>query len=295
MVKKSLNLSIMRKPIIRSTIIIDDPTLKENYGFLNYRELLNLMDRYNFCTSIAFIPWNYKRTSPRIAALFRERPDRFSLCVHGCDHTKGEFGKTDLSYLELKVELATARMIEHERRTGIPFDRIMVFPQGVFTNEALETLKIFRYLAAVNTEPDPVNSPLTSEFPLFIRQLPCVTFNKLYSPMFFVLHHDYFRYGYDCLSHFIATLNSMYNMKWDTVGNNVRQYISTDITNELNIRNFTNIDISGVKYNGYIENTKIFMRRHACELRDNYLCRNYHLNKLVRLFKRAKKTRKNDV
>ena len=63
--------------------------------------------------------------------MFKERPDRFSLCVHGCDHTKGEFGKTDIYYLDNKVKLATARMIEHSKRTGIPFDRIMHFTAGI--------------------------------------------------------------------------------------------------------------------------------------------------------------------
>jgi hypothetical protein len=74
----------MQNEVIYANIIIDDPLLRENYGYLNYRKLLDLMDKHNFFSTIAFIPWNYKRTDKKIAALFKERPDRFSLCVHGC-------------------------------------------------------------------------------------------------------------------------------------------------------------------------------------------------------------------
>ena len=39
-------------------LVIDDPLLKATYGFVNFRELLSLMQRHNFSSNIAFIPWN---------------------------------------------------------------------------------------------------------------------------------------------------------------------------------------------------------------------------------------------
>jgi len=39
-----------------ATVVIDDPLLRKDYGFLNYERVLALMDEYNFHTSIAFIP-----------------------------------------------------------------------------------------------------------------------------------------------------------------------------------------------------------------------------------------------
>jgi len=264
----------MQNEIHHASVIIDDPLLRENYGFLNYRKLLSLMDKHNFFANIAFIPWNYNRTDKRIAALFRERPDRFSLCVHGCDHTKGEFGKTDLNYLDNKVKLATARMIEHENRTGIPFDRIMVFPQGIFSNAALEALKKNNYWAAINTEAMPVDGHISSKFPFFLRYTPEDVIDCASDPIFIVLHHDYFKNGYERLTDVIDEVNTrLQNVKWNSVGNIVRSCISA---NEV-VYSPANIDLSGLKFNGYKENAKILLRRYSSEFRDNYLCKNDYL------------------
>lgn len=245
-----------------ATIIIDDPLLRENYGFLNYKRLLDLMDKHNFHTTIAFIPWNYNRTDKRIATLFKSRPDRFSLCVHGCDHTAGEFGSTDMHYLDNKIKLATARMIEHEKRTGIPFDKIMVFPQGVFSNEVLEILKENGYLAAVNTEL-PINGKINSDFPFFRRYKPENITNQ--DPAFIVLHHEYFKNkGYETLSSFVDGLNTR-GAKWDSLGNVISHFVKPK---EGNCVYLDELKTSGIK-----QRAKIAMRRYASEFRDNYLCK----------------------
>jgi hypothetical protein len=271
----------MQSRFHHASIIIDDPHLKENYGFLNYRKLLEMMDKHNFCTTIAFIPWNYNRTDKRIAALFRERPDRFSLCVHGCDHTKGEFGKTDLNYLNNKVKLATARMIEHEKKTGIPFDRIMVFPQGIFSNAALEALKKNNYWAAVNTEPLPVDGHISPTFPFFLRYKPEKITDCVSDPIFVVLHHDYFKNGYKKLTDFVDELNRSRNVKWDSCGNIVRSFVTA------NEADYTpaDVDLSGLKFHGYKENVKILLRRYASEFRDNYLFKNELLLNCAKIVK----------
>ena len=64
--------------MFKTYIIIDDPFLKASYGFLDFCKLLDLMDKHNFHTTIAFIPWNYRRTNKKTAKLFLDRPDRFS-------------------------------------------------------------------------------------------------------------------------------------------------------------------------------------------------------------------------
>jgi hypothetical protein len=273
----------MQSELRHAAIIIDDPLLRENYGFLNYRKLLNLMDKHNFSTTIAFIPFNFKRTDKKIAALFKERPDKLSICVHGCDHGKGEFGKTDLGYLDKKVKLATARMIEHEKRTGIAFDRIMIFPQGIFSNGALETLESNSYLAAVNTEAVSVDGHISSSFPLFKRYRPEDVRDWVPEPAFIVIHHDYFKDGYDKLGDFVDELNTRFKtLKWDNLGNIVRFYVAA---NTLNY-NPADVDLSGFKLNGFKENLKIIIRRYASEFRDNYLCKNrFSLNWIKRLQK----------
>jgi len=271
-------------------LIIDDPLLKETYGFINYYKLLELMDTYNFFTTIAFIPRNYNRTDKKIAELFKQRPDRFSICVHGCDHTRGEFRKSDHDYLDRKIRLATARMVEHEKMTGIPFDRVMVFPQGIFSLEAMEVLNNNKYLAAINSVPEPVNgseyldasdyaqSCITKygNFPLFIRKLPESLIDFAFDlfwgkPVFMVIHNDYLRNGYEKLVDCIVKFNSLSeNIKWESVGNIVDKFITKNGANT----DIPNIDLTGFGINGFYENMKIMIRRYAFEFRDNYLCKN---------------------
>jgi peptidoglycan/xylan/chitin deacetylase (PgdA/CDA1 family) len=244
-----------------ASIIIDDPLLRENYGFLNYRKLLKLADQHNFHATVAFIPWNFDRTDDKIAALFRDRPDRLSLCVHGCDHTKGEFGSTNRVFLDHIIDLATARMQEHERLTGIPFERVMVFPQGVFSNESLEALKRHGYLAAINTEIEPVEGSLSKSLPFFQRW----KFSEIddHNPAFIMTHHDDFKDGYRELTATVDRLNAQ-GVLWGNVGDAVKKYTKET---PVDYRNQSVISLYG-------SGLKIALRRYASEFMDNYLSQN---------------------
>ena len=120
-------------PKTNACLIIDDPVLKSRHGFVNFQELLSLMKQHNFSTNIAFIPWNWRRTTPEVTRLFRENPENYSLSVHGCDHTRAEFGSSDQQRLYWKAQQALEWMNHHEAVTGIRHDRVMVFPQGIFS------------------------------------------------------------------------------------------------------------------------------------------------------------------
>ena len=128
------------------------------------------------------------QSAQRLAKLMRERSDRFTVCVHGCDHTEAEFASMDVRELNTRIHLASQRMKAHERRTGVPYAEVMVFPQGEFSSVSLGVLKGHNYLAAVNTSIIPQDFPhahgLTiaellapaisrySSFPLFMRRYP---------------------------------------------------------------------------------------------------------------------------
>jgi len=197
-----------------ATLIIDDPLLRRDYGFLNYRRVLKLMDRLGFHVSIAFIPYNFRRTSPNIARVFRDRPDRYSLCFHGNNHTAAEFGLTDLDRLNAILQVALSRMDSHQLKTGIKQDRVMVFPQGVFSVNAMIALKANNFLAAVNTGPHPqgelvglsvadIIQPAIMRFggfPLFQRKYVSdisqedIAFNLFFGkPVLIVEHHEIFK------------------------------------------------------------------------------------------------------
>jgi hypothetical protein len=68
------------------------------------------MHRNNFTTTIAFIPWNYARSSASAGKLFKQGASMLSLCVQGCDHTGVEFGSNDIEALRQKARTAVERM-----------------------------------------------------------------------------------------------------------------------------------------------------------------------------------------
>ncbi|MGA2844793.1 MAG: hypothetical protein ABSF68_05170 [Candidatus Acidiferrales bacterium] len=212
-----------------ATVIIDDPLLRKDYGFLNYKRVLALMDEYNFHTSIAFIPHNCRRSSPDITRMFRERPDRFSICFHGNDHTQAEFASEDSGLLNGMLTVAQERMDLHQKKTGIQCDNVMVFPQGNFSRSAMAALKAHNFSAAVNSGPYPRgedHAGLTlSEFmepailkysglALFLRKyvgeitLQDIAFHLFFGkPVLIVEHHEIFK-DPESLTQLVSRINA---------------------------------------------------------------------------------------
>jgi hypothetical protein len=212
----------------RACFVIDDPLLKHRYGFLHFEKLADAMALTKFAVSIAFIPWNYRRTTRQVARMFSSSNGRFSLCVHGCDHTAAEFAVADRVALRRKARGSLEKMRDHQRLSGVPFDHVMVFPQGLFSIQAMEALKTSGFLAAVNTNLSPVsaNVPITlcdllqpavtrfANFPLLSRRYPRevadFAFDLLVGKAVLVVeHHVYFRNGYNKLKEFVAALNGL--------------------------------------------------------------------------------------
>ncbi len=225
-------------------LIIDDPLLKLRYGFCDFAKLRDLMERHRFTTNIAFIPWNWRRTSPAAADFFRGQPGLFSLSIHGCDHIAGEFGAASLEVLDNRARLAQSRMRNHEGRTGIQYDPVMVFPQGVFSSKCPQVLKHNGFLAAVNTETVPVDSQNAQTrirdvwdlaimcyggFPIFTRRyashgLENFAFDLLLGkPCLIVAHHDSFKDGGAGLIELIEKLRALNcSLRWHRLGEVVR-------------------------------------------------------------------------
>ena len=247
-------------------LIIDDPPLKRSYGYLNYWNLLAQMDRCEFASTIAFIPWNYRRTDNRVAQLFRERPDRLSLCVHGCDHTGSEFSSTDVALLNSKVKLAAARMNSLQRWNSLSYSKTMVFPQGRFSLPALVSLKANNYLAAVNSSPLPAYSGASASltladfltpavtryggFPLFVRRYPAgleqFAFDLFFGkPLFAVEHQGYFKDGGASLEEFVTGINSLTRLQWTGLDAILKKsYLERELSDEITgCRVYTNHQI----------------------------------------------------
>ena len=243
-------------PEANACLIIDDPLLQARYGFVRFEELLTLMKQLRFSTSIAFIPWNWRRSDSGVVQLFKDNPDCYSICVHGCDHTGAEFVGLDRQQLRWRVSEARRRMSVHERRTGLEHDRMMVFPQGLFSEPAIAELKHAGFHAVVNTEVH--SSPYGekrlricdvwdvavmaySEFPIYSRRYPTQGIENfafdllLGKPCLVVIHHDFCSDGYMRLSQLVEQLNSLkVPIVWRCLGDVVRRsYRQKEVSQDL--------------------------------------------------------------
>jgi hypothetical protein len=221
-------------------LIIDDPLLKPRYGFVDFEKLLKAMQGHRFSTNIAFIPWNWRRSRRSVVQLFRDHPKEYSLSVHGCDHTAGEFGSVDASQLQRRLQTAVTRMDGHAASTGVQHHRVMVFPQGVFSTTAMSALKRNDFVAAVNTEVMSVDAPARplrvadvwdvaimsyDGFPIFTRRYPWQEVSNfafdvlLGKPCLIVIHHDFCRDRNSHLIEFIDRLNAQIpSLVWRGLG-----------------------------------------------------------------------------
>jgi hypothetical protein len=233
-----------REQELGACLIIDDPLLKARYGRCDFRVLLESMQQHGFTTNISFIPWNWRRTSQTSAEFFRGAGP-FSVSIHGCDHTNSEFGDTSPGSIQSKAMLAMKRMEAHESRTGIHHDRVMVFPQGVFSSVCPEVLKRSGYSAAVNTETIPVDIDnectricdvwdvaITryGDFPIFTRRyarhgLENFAFDLLLGkPCLIVSHHEFFKDKCHTAVELIEKLHALScTLQWRSLGEVVQR------------------------------------------------------------------------
>ena len=223
-----------------ANIVIDDPPLWARYGHLNLRLLAELTNRLGCACTIGMIPWNYRRSRRKIAELFVNRSVKLGICYHGCDHTRAEFGVKESAQLTRLAATARQRMDSHERMTNVRCQPVMVFPQGVFSVEAMRCLHANGYLAAVNTEIQDFQCqvPVTwaelmqpallcyDNFPLFSRRDPregIVNFAVdafLGKPCLAVVHHEFFKRGFAVFEEFVDCLSNLHShLRWISLEN----------------------------------------------------------------------------
>ena len=195
-----------------ANVIIDDPPLTLKYGFIDFKRLDRKVAARRLAMTLAFIPWNHRRGGRKAIRFFLSAADRISICIHGCNHTRAEFGGADPARLNSLAFLSSRRMDLLTKRTGVRHSKIMVFPQGLLSSKALEALKRNNYIAAVNTElrdvteekevrvRDLLQTAITTYhgFPLFLRRKISEGIENLAldlllgKPCLVVSHHDDF-------------------------------------------------------------------------------------------------------
>lgn len=227
----------------QACLIIDDPLLHPDYGFLNYQELESVLEDTG-AVSIAFIPWNYNRTATSVAKQFIEFYPQLSIAVHGCNHTGDEFASKDKLRLRFLITEAIRLMHKHKELQELDFEPVIVFPQGKYSTEALEVLSDSELIAGINSTVFPVDmekgivlSELfhpavygDSSFPVFKRRYPDDLFGSLLDlvygkPVFLVEHHRFFKEGYDRIQEAFREINSWkQELEWSSPGRIIRSF-----------------------------------------------------------------------
>ena len=223
-------------PSAGAGLIIDDPLLTKNYGFINFHQLLGSARKYGYNVTLAFIPWNHWRSRIKNVNMFREHADCFSICAHGCDHTRSEFRSADYEALLQRNFVAGQRMERHRQRTGLGSDPLMVCPQEQYSLEAMRAFadsRQFLGLMCTACMPRNLTAPgvfgadllLPAQdsffgFPVFKRHywngmevFAMALF--LDKPAILVEHHEFFRNGPGAAETFVSGLAQLRpDLKW---------------------------------------------------------------------------------
>jgi hypothetical protein len=270
-------------------LIIDDPLLRPKYGCLNYEKLLEEMKVHDFFTEIAFIPWNYRRSDAKTVRLLADNADYYAICVHGCNHIGNEFGGENYRELSDLASTALWRMEQHKTLTDLPYDPVIVFPQGRFSSLSMQTLKDHGYFAAFNStiratdreEPPAIEyqRPFTTiyhDFPLFLRRYPKHKIQFVQDitagrPIIIVEHHGAFRNGYKTMTDLVDWVNSLGNIRWTSLLHIAEHYLGKKAaaTEQSIMRPPSRM----------LLNCKVALRRFLSEARDNHVETNSLLTK----------------
>jgi hypothetical protein len=172
-------------------------------------------------------------------------------------------------------------MEQHKKLTGLPYDPVIVFPQGRFSSIAMQALKDQGYFAAFNSTLNTTNGeelqaieyqkPATTiyhDFPLFLRRYPKDKSHFVQDiaagrPIIIVEHHGAFRNGYKTITGLVDWINSLGNIKWRSLSNIAEHYLETKAAP---IGKSTKPSPSSIYFN-----CKVALRRFLSETRDNHI------------------------
>lgn len=267
-----------------AAITLDDPILKKNYGFIRFPELIESAKRNDYKVSVAFIPWNHWRVKAEDADPFKDALDHFSICVHGCDHLNREFRGDDVDDLRSRASLGFLRMEQLQDSVGMPFDPVMIFPQGEFGTGAVQAVEqSLGFSGIANTAPLPdslfrdgvtVRELLEpyikskSGMPVLRRRYPHQTAEIgldlfLGRPLVICEHHEFFKSSSRALEPVVADIRRRAkDIQFFTVGELIQQ-ISSWIPGELNG--------TQKRVNDLRHDLRVGVRRGLSEFRDNVL------------------------
>jgi hypothetical protein len=247
-----------RPPPLRACILFDDPNLHwPSYGYLNYRELVRQADQHDYHVALAMVPFDGWFVHAPTASLFRDRPDRLSLIVHGNNHARLELARAgDPSRRRSLLSQALRRVAAFERRSGVPVARIMAAPHGVCSEEVARELTDLGFEGLCISRPFPwlarpgrpwlakpegssalagwhPASVVTGGLPVLLRQPFGARFEEialrafLDQPLILYGHHQDLEGGVDQLADLAAAIRRLGEVEWVSPGEIARSNVTT--------------------------------------------------------------------
>jgi hypothetical protein len=223
----------------RATVVFDDPNLRfARYGHIDYRRLVEHADEHGYHAAMAMVPLDAGAHGRAAVDLFRRRPDRLSLAMHGNDHTHHELmrPRSDAQALALGAQ-ALRRIERFERHTGLAVDRVMVPPHGVCSRAMARALGALRYdaLCAIHAHPWTADPPpertlagwQPAEFVDGCAVLPRFPLSNatevalrafIDQPVILYGHHDDLAAGLEGLAETVAGVNRLGDVRWCSLG-----------------------------------------------------------------------------
>jgi hypothetical protein len=227
------------RPSLRATFMFDDPNLRwRSYGFLQYQRLVAHADEHDYHAAMAMIPLDAGRAHSATASLFAARRDRLSLLIHGNDHVHQELcALSDADRAVSVAAQARRRIVQFERRSGVPVDRVMTPPHGLCSREMAAALTAVGFDALCAEHPLPWTDHLPADRPtaawcpadfvegtVVIPRMPLESSDAsialrafLRQPLVIYGHHGDVAGGLDRLAEVATFVNAMGDVRWSSM------------------------------------------------------------------------------
>jgi len=134
-------------PKPRACFIIDDANIRfRSYGSINFRNILEDANNYNFHVSLATVPFDLWWASKKSVNLFKNNSNRLSLNVHGNNHTSSEMAGENRHEENLETLITIRKRINlFGKRYGVKFSEVIVPPYGIVSASFLRTFAEFDF------------------------------------------------------------------------------------------------------------------------------------------------------
>jgi len=227
-------------PALRAAFVFDDPNLRRpGYGYIGYRDLVAHADLHGYHAAMAMIPLDARWPHPAAVELFRRRPDRLSLVVHGNNHERRELMQERDREQSLALGAQALRRIgRFEAESGLSVDRILIPPHGMCSPGVAQALGAlgFDALCAIHPRPWTERPPgdlllagwapgdfaegcaVIPRFPLTCSAAEIGLRAFLDQPLVLYGHHEDVADGLESLADAAARVNRVGDVTWCSLG-----------------------------------------------------------------------------